>query len=125
MSERVRTMGYRSSLTPQRGFLPVLLAVKANVLPWPDPFPDFRGVIVLRDERGEGTTVELVDQFGMEFHPDTNTYPNVARCFYTQTVDSVSEDASAEKKARLKKQHTIRLYFKVLHALASCDVYSV
>lgn len=62
--------------------------------------------------------MKLVDQFAMEFHPDTKTYPNVARCLYTETVDSVSEDASEEyKQARLKKQHTIRLYFKVLSSL--------
>lgn len=95
---------------------------KTGVLPWPDPFPDFRGVIVQQDVRHPGTTVVLVDQFGMEFHPDTKTYPNVARCFYTETVDSVPDTASEEyKEGRLKKQHTIRLYFKVCSVIFLSD----
>lgn len=104
-----------------------------GVVPWPTPFPDLVGMQCL-DVAGmdewmntdqeiidagyahgtKGKRVTLVDQYDFEFNPDSVKYPNIARCWYKETVLQLPEDADPRcVERRLNKSHRIRLYFKV------------
>jgi len=89
-------------------------------LPWPDPFPDFVGVIVdLVDDEWEGDRrtdkewnpnydpdashtptplVQQIEQYGMEFHPNAARHPDIARAWYKETNVALPKEVPAGSK---------------------------
>jgi hypothetical protein len=50
----------------------------------------------------------------MEFHPDSEKYPDIARAWFKETTKTVAPGASDKYiKMKLGKGHITRLYFKV------------
>lgn len=102
---------------------------KKEDMAWPEIFPDMVGVIMVdepgrhanlkTDENGRllsgtGRLVKRVAQYGMEFHPDSQRHPNIARCWYKETVTKVAPDAmQSYRNMRLGKSHYVRLYLQV------------
>lgn len=97
---------------------------------WPNPFPDLVGIVIQDPDAKtntdqkiidagfahgtKGKVVSLIDQYDFEFHSDAVKYPNIARCWYKETVVKLPEDADPRcVERRLNKSHRLRLYFQV------------
>ena len=96
------------------------------VLPWPEPFPDFVGVVIQPKDGGwerkrtdkewnpnydpeaphtPSSLTHQVEQYGMEFHPDVVNYPDIARVWFKDTIIGLPKDVPAGSKCESLPLH--------------------
>lgn len=85
-------------------------------LPWPNPFPDWKGVSVLKLDSfkwGHGLDVRMQEYTDFEWHPDAGKYPDLMRMKLGITFVSVPDDAPESDKLEIGNKTVIHRYYKV------------
>ena len=87
-----------------------------GLLPWPDPFPAFKGLFMFTNDNdftGHGQEVHEVEYYDFTWHPDSDQFPNIARMMNKGTIVTVCEDADKKHSVNLNKSYVWETYFIV------------